>query len=350
MIDLKRIQVTPETPILQAMEVIDRGGAQIALVVDEKKRLQGTLTDGDIRRGLLQGKKLEITVEQLMNREFRSVRNNEDQDRVLQMMRQEVLRQIPVLDEQGRVTQLLLLEELLQPQLFSNAVVIMAGGKGKRLRPHTKNCPKPMLPIGNKPILEIVLEQCISNGFRKFYFSVNYLKEQIINYFQDGSRWGVVINYLEEEEPMGTAGSLQLLPESIKEPLLVLNGDVLTRLNPSQLLNFHIEHQAKATLCVRRHEVKVPFGVVQTSGVDLVSVDEKPTYQHQVNAGIYVLEPELLPLIPHDQFTDMPSLLVEAQKSGYRVAVCPIHEYWLDVGRPESLQQAHIEWPAQVDQ
>jgi len=247
-----------------------------------------------------------------MNRQFRFVQSSDDQAAVLEMMRRDVLRQIPVLDDEGRVVQLLLLQELLSPPQLSNAVVIMAGGKGTRLRPHTEHCPKPMLPVGDQPMLEILLEQCIASGFRQFYLSVNYLKEQ--------------------NEPLGTAGSLQLLPDALKAPFLVLNGDVLTRLNPSQLLRFHNEHQAQATLCVREHELTVPFGVVQTNGVELAGFAEKPTYRHLVNA------------LPPHQATDMPSLLQAAQQAGHRVAVCPIHEYWIDVGRPETLEEAHATW------
>jgi dTDP-glucose pyrophosphorylase len=344
---LQKLCVYPATPLLEAMRIINCGAAQIALVVDERQRLLGTLTDGDIRRGLLHGASLETPVDQLMSRQFRFVRSSEDHAAVLEMMRRDVLRQIPVLDEEGRVVQLLLLQELLSPPRLSNAVVIMAGGKGTRLLPYTEHCPKPMLPVGDQPMLEILLEQCIASGFSRFYLSVNYLKEQIIEYFEDGSRWGISINYLVENEPLGTAGSLQLLPDVLVEPFLVLNGDVLTRLNPSQLLRFHSEHKAQATLCVREHEIAVPFGVVQTNGVELTGFEEKPTYRHLVNAGVYVIDPQLLPLLQHNQATDMPSLLRAAQQAGHRVAVCPIHEYWIDVGRPETLQQAHREWTVQ---
>ncbi len=341
--------LAPSTPMLEAMRIIDHGAAQIALVVDVHQRLLGTLTDGDIRRGLLHGASLETSVDQLMNRQFLSVRSGEDQAAVLEMMRREVLRQIPVLDDEGRVVELLLLQELLSPPQVSNAVVIMAGGKGTRLRPHTEHCPKPMLPVGDKPMLEILLEQCIASGFRRFYLSVNYLKEVIVDYFGDGSRWGVSIEYLVEKEPLGTAGSLQLLPDSLKEPFLVINGDVLTRFHPSQLLHYHREHHAQATLCVREHDLTVPFGVVQTNGVELACFDEKPTYRYLVNAGIYVIDPKLLALLPPNQPTEMPSLLQAAQQAGKRVAVCPIHEYWIDVGRPETLQQAHREWHSEIN-
>ena len=339
MIDFEKLKIDQGTPVLEAMRLIDQGAAQIALVVDEHQRLTGTLTDGDIRRGLLHGETLEAPVEQLMNRKFRFVRSSEDQTKVLEMMRTEVLRQIPVLDENDRVVQLLLLHELLNPHQLNNSVVIMAGGKGTRLRPHTEDCPKPMLPVGGKPMLKILLEKLISSGFYNFYFSVNYLKEQIIDYFQDGARWGVKITYLEESKPLGTAGSLSLLPRIINEPFLVINGDVMTKLNPVQLLRFHSDHQANATLCARNYSVEVPFGVVKTEAddVELLNFEEKPTYSHLVNTGIYVIDPALLSLIAPNKFTDMPSLLESAKESGHKVVVCPMHEYWLDVGNPNSL-------------
>lgn len=345
--DLKSVCVESSLALKDALRVIDRGSIQIALVLDEHRRLLGTLTDGDIRRGLLHGASLESPVVEMMNREYRFVSVNHDQAQVLEMMRREDLRQIPVLDEERRVQQLLLMHELLSPLQLNNAVVIMAGGKGTRLRPHTEFCPKPMLSVGNQPMLEILLEQCIASGFCRFYLSVNYLKEQIIDHFEDGSRWGVSIDYLLENEPLGTAGSLKLLPDSLTEPFLVLNGDVLTRLNPSQLLQFHNENKFQATLCVREHEFTVPFGVVQTNGIELAGFEEKPTYRYLVNAGVYVIDPLLLPLLPARQWTDMPTLLQAAQQAGHRVAVCPIHEYWIDVGRPEALMQAHRDWQVQ---
>ncbi len=279
-----------------------------------------------------------------MNQQFRFVRSGTDQAAVLEMMRRDGLSQIPVLDANDQVCQLLLLQELLAPAQLPNAVVIMAGGKGKRLRPHTENCPKPMLLVDGKPMLEILLEQCISSGFRQFFLSVNYLKEQIIDYFQNGSKWGIRIDYLVEDKPLGTAGSLQLLPSNLKNPFLVLNGDVLTRLDPIQLLRFHVEHDAVATLGVREHVLTVPFGVIQINGVELAGIEEKPSYTHLVNAGIYVMNPEVVKLLPRGKYTDMPTLLQDTQAAGFRVAVCPIHEYWIDVGRPETLQQAHQEW------
>ena len=344
MVDISELCVVLNSSVREAMQIINSATGQIALVIDEQNCLIGTLTDGDIRRGLLNGVTLDQSVDQVMNRHFRFVRSSDDKETVLEMMHKEALRQIPVLDQRGRVMQLLLLDELLKPQQLKNSVVIMAGGKGTRLWPYTEHCPKPLLPVGDKPMLEILLEQCIASGFRSFYFSVNYLKEQIIDYFDDGSRWGVSISYLLEDEPLGTAGSLQLLPDSLTNPFLVLNGDVLTRLDLRHLLRFHIEHQAQATLCARKYEITVPFGVVKAKGVELAGFEEKPTIRHHVNAGIYVIDPKLLPLLVPRQYIDMPSFLQTVQEVGQRVAVCPIHEYWLDVGQPESWKKAHATW------
>lgn len=345
---IHQLYISADTPVLEAMRIISNGGAQIALVVDQQHRLKGTLTDGDIRRGMLSGKGLDAKAGALMNRQFISVNNRVNREKLLEIMQRDILHQVPILDDQGKVVKLMLLQELFQPEELSNHVVIMAGGKGTRLRPQTENCPKPMLKVDGKPMLEILLENCIDNGFRHFYLSVNYLKEQIIEHFQDGARWGVSIKYLMEEKPMGTAGSLQLLPDSVTEPFLVLNGDVFTKFNPSHLLNFHIKHKAQATLCVREHAITVPFGVVQINGIELAGFTEKPTYKHLVNAGIYLIDPCLLHLVPHNQFTDMPTLLNQAQQANNKVIACPIHEYWLDVGRPETLQQAHKEWPSEM--
>ena len=209
-----------------------------------------------------------------MQCKFHFVREGAEEQEVLAMMKQEALHQIPMLDPEGRVLQLFLLEELLHRKSLPNVVVIMAGGEGKRLRPLTENCPKPMLHVQGKPMLEILLEQCKAAGLVQFFFAVKYLKQQIIDYFGDGSRWDVNIRYLEETEPLGTAGALSLMPEIPDDPLLVLNGDVLTQVPILALLRFHQEHNAVATICVREHETLIPYGVVRTKGTNMVAFEE----------------------------------------------------------------------------
>jgi dTDP-glucose pyrophosphorylase/CBS domain-containing protein len=340
--------IAEDASLRDAINAIDRGRARIALVLDGDGRLVGTLTDGDIRRCLLQGVDLDTPASGGVQRKFHAAKGAVVPAQALVLLRRHSIDQLPVIDADGRLLGLFLLDDLLDEPAagLSNPVVLMAGGRGTRLRPLTDRCPKPMLQVAGKPILESILEQCIDSGLQEFYMAVNHLKEQIRNHFEDGSQWGVRIQYLEETMPLGTAGALQLLPDEARRdsPLLVMNGDVLTRLNLANLIEFHVSHGAAATMCVRTHDVVIPFGVVEAEGVDLLGFREKPTFRHQVNAGIYVLQPELLDHIPLGGVMDMPSLLLAARAAAQRVAVCPIHEYWCDIGRPETLQQAHEDW------
>ncbi|EGV27981.1 Nucleotidyl transferase [Thiorhodococcus drewsii AZ1] len=338
------ITTSTSTPIRDVIAVIDHSATQIALVVNDSGALVGTVTDGDIRRSLLRGESLDQPIENIMHRGFRALTEHSTGDEALALMRREKIRQIPVLDSAGRLVQVFFLDELIRPVILPNSVVIMAGGEGKRLRPMTQNCPKPMLRVGDRPLLEIILQQCIDAGFREFYLAVNYLKHQIKDYFGDGARFNVQIRYLEETQPLGTAGALSLLSQRPTKPLLVMNGDVLTRVDFSCLLRFHEEHNPAATLCVREHATQIPYGVVRTDDIHVLGLEEKPVLTHYVNAGIYLLNPELLDLLPENQFYHMPQLLEQAVGQQCRVAAFPIHEYWLDVGLPETLERAHGEW------
>lgn len=344
MTDLSNFLVYPDTILREIMAIIDKGGARIALVVDKEKKLLGVITDGDIRRAMLRGEPLITSAADIMIREFCALPSEASEEEALALMRRDTLHQIPALDKDGRVVALFLLEELIKPKERNNPVVVMAGGEGKRLLPLTQGCPKPMLRVGGKPLLEIILGQCIDAGFRDFYLSVNYLKEQIQDYFGDGSRWHVRISYLEETKPLGTGGALSLLPNKPTEPLLVLNGDVLTRIDYGQLLRFHDENQAAATLCVREHKTQIPYGIVRMNDLDVLTIEEKPILSHYINAGIYILNPVLLDYVPHNSFFDMPQLLEKIIQKQHRVSAFPIREYWLDIGHPETLERAHGEW------
>jgi len=342
--DVTRYIVKPKASLLEVIETIDRGAVQIALVTDPENKLLGVITDGDIRRAMLRNESLMSLAEDIMFRDFRVLPSSASEEEALSLMRRESLHQIPALDEQGRVVRLFLLEEMIKPKKLPNPVVIMAGGEGKRLRPLTQSCPKPMLRIGGKPLLEIILEQCIDSGFQHFYISVNYLKKQIQDYFGDGARWHVRIDYLEETQPLGTGGALSLLPQKPTVPLLVLNGDVLTRVDYGRLLRFHDEHHNAASICVREHTTQIPYGVVRVDDLHVLKLEEKPVLSHYVNAGIYLLNPELLDLVPQNLFFDMPTLLEKAMQHQHHVSAFPIHEYWLDIGHPETLERAHGEW------
>ncbi len=342
--DLDNFCVSEKADIRNALLALDRCNLGIILVVNSNKRLIGTLTDGDIRRALLEGKELNFNVASIMNKNFYFINEEDDLIEAQENLIQKGLRHLPVLDEKGLIIKLLISKSISNKKKLPNSVVIMAGGLGNRLRPHTKNCPKPMLEVNGKPILEIVIENCIKNGFKEFFLSVNYLKEIIYKYFKDGSKWGINIHYLEENEPLGTAGSLSLLPKNLKHQILVMNGDVLTKFNLQKLLEFHNHHNAFATLSVREYLMKVPFGVVETDGVDVKGMTEKPSYKKNVNAGVYVLDISVLKFLNKNERLDMPELLDRLIANNNKVIACPIHEYWLDIGRPETLEEAYSSW------
>jgi len=259
-------------------------------------------------------------------------------------MREKDLLHLPVLDATGIVIGLEIMQNLVFDAPRTNPVLLMAGGFGRRLHPLTQNLPKPLLPVGKKPILETILVQLVEAGFSKFFIAVHYKADRVREHFGDGSQWDVVIEYLEEEKPLGTAGALGLLdPSIISVPLLMMNGDLLTRLNFGQLLDYHAAHGGSATMCVREYDVQIPYGVVQGEGMQVEDITEKPVQKFFVNAGIYVLEPKLVAQCKGDQAEDMPDLLRATIKRGGKVNMFPIHEYWLDIGRMEEYELAQIE-------
>jgi dTDP-glucose pyrophosphorylase len=340
----KKTLMSSDNSIIEAMRIIDESSMQIALVVDQNGHLIGIVTDGDIRRGFLKGIPIDQPVKEIMNREFTTVTFQAGRQEVLSIMRQKTLRQIPVLDDSGCVIDLKIMDDMIQQVDRENEVVLMAGGVGSRLQPLTDDCPKPLLKVGSKPIMEIILDNFIDFGFKKFYISVNYMAEMIVSYFGDGSRWGVQIQYIHEDKALGTAGSLGSLPIRPVAPLIVMNADVLTKVNFQHLLDFHNTNKSKATMCVRDYHVQVPFGVVVTEQQRLVSIDEKPTHRFFVNAGIYVLEPEIIDLIPKESFLDMNILFERLITKGWEAVAFPIREYWMDVGRLDDFERANGEF------
>lgn len=343
--DWRDLLVSPHTPILHTLEIIDKSARQIALVVDENDRLLGTVTDGDIRRGLLKGLTLKDPTSLIMN-SFPTVASPyETRENILALMKIKKIHQVPIVDEEGFIVNVEVLNDLLRPIRKDNWVVLMAGGLGTRLHPLTHDCPKPLLKVGNKPLLETILQSFIDQGFHRFYLSVKYKAEMIQQHFGDGSKWGVTIRYLEEQESLGTAGALSLLPEKPSDPFFVMNGDLLTKVNFEQLLDFHKTYQAQATMCVREYDHQVPYGVVRLDKHRLVSIEEKPTQRYFVNAGIYVLDPAVLDYIPQRQFFDMPSLFEYVMKDQQQQAIAfPIREYWLDIGRMADFEKANVEF------
>lgn len=340
----KQTLASAATSLREAIHILDSGAMQIVLVVDDDNKLLGTVTDGDIRRGILRGVSLDDPVGKTMNPSPTVARSGDERQLILAMMQQKQLHHIPVVDEHGTLVGLEILDEIIQRRTRDNPVVLMAGGLGSRLRPLTNDCPKPMLQVGNKPLLETILENFIEYGFRKFYISLNYMGEVIKAYFGDGSRWDVEIAYLEEDRKLGTAGALSLLPEKPTHPLLVMNGDVLTKVNFRQLLEFHLEHRAQATMCVREYDFQVPYGVVKIDRQRITGIDEKPVQRFFVNAGIYVLDPAVMELIPQDAYYDMPSLFENLIQRGDETSAFPIREYWLDIGQLADYDRANGEF------
>ncbi len=338
------ILVNPKASIREAILVLDESSKQIVLIVDDKNYLLGTVTDGDVRRGILKGISLDDSVQTIMNRQPTVARADEGKDTVFAIMRRKRLHHIPLVDDDNCVVGLEILDDLIQSRVRENRVILMAGGLGSRLHPLTEGCPKPMLNIGNKPLLETILENFIEYGFCRFYISVNYMADVIKSYFGDGSSWGVDIQYLHEDHKLGTAGALSLVSEKLTDPLFVMNGDLLTKVNFSQLLDFHISHHAKGTMCVREYDFQVPYGVVQTQDHRILGIKEKPIEHFFVNAGIYVLEPEVLNLIPPNTYFDMPSLFESLINRRNETVVFPIREYWLDIGHMADFERANGEF------
>lgn len=341
----------PEATLKEAFNTIENTYGHLAIILDKNNKLIGLVTDGDIRRGLLNGLDLNSEVSNVMTKNMIFLKSdiNSLKSTAISLMHKHDIKQIPILNCQGEVVNLFLMKDFNNNILNEFPyVVIMAGGLGSRLLPLTEKTPKPMLKVGGKPLLEIVLSQCIRAGLKNYYFAVNHLKDKIIEYFGDGSKWGVSIKYLKETKPLGTAGALQLLPNKIETPLLVLNGDVLTNLNIINLIDFHTKHGASATICVREHIETIPYGVISLNGEEVLGIREKPSFRHYVNGGVYVLNPEIIKLINKGMKMDMPDLINSAKENLTKVIAYPIHEYWLDVGLPETFNQAKQEWDKNI--
>lgn len=336
-----RKAILPDSATIgQVISNLNETAMQITLIISKDEVLLGTITDGDIRRGLSRGLDIHSPISKIVKREPLVVTQSLGRDEVLQLMKANRIHHLPVIDDARRIVDLHILDELIMPENRSNLMVIMCGGQGTRLRPHTESCPKPLLSVGGKPILEHIIERAISEGFQHFILAVNYLSNMIEDYFEDGGRWQIEIEYLKEKKPMGTVGAISLLSPRPDLPFLVTNGDVLTDIKYGELLDFHERHDATATMAVRIQEWQNPFGVVHTNGVDILGFEEKPISYSHINAGIYVLEPTVFNELGQDEKCDMPTLFDRLNKREDKTIVYPMHEPWLDVGSPDDLEKA----------
>jgi dTDP-glucose pyrophosphorylase len=344
--ELEQVTVSPNNSVRQVMECIDRSAKGIALVLDEQRHLIGTVTDGDIRRAILAGMDLELSISELLQQRQPGFASGAitaplgtDDTALLHLMTENGVRHIPLVDADGCVADISFLTELVKEYELPLRALVMAGGYGNRLRPLTEELPKPMLPVGNKPLLELIVEQLKQAGIRQVNVATHYKGDVIAEHFKNGEAFGVDIRYVKEDQPLGTAGALSLL-EEVDEPLLVMNGDILTRVDFRALLHFHREHKADLTVCVRQYEFSVPYGVIDTDGVNVKGISEKPIVRQFINAGIYLLNAQVRRLIPNGQPYDIPDLIERLIKEERTVVCFPIREYWLDIGKVDQYDQA----------
>lgn len=336
--------ISTSSTIKDALQIIDSEALRVALVVDADNRLEGVITDGDIRRGLLKNVTLDSLVKEVMNPSPTTAPISTPRAELEAIMQEKGILSIPLLDSEQQLVDLALLNAPQKP-VYQNPIFIMAGGFGTRLKPLTDDCPKPMLKVGDKPILETVIRNFAKAGFVNFYISTHYMPEKISAHFGDGKWLGVDITYVHEESPLGTGGALGLLPNNLPNdlPLIMINGDVLTNVDFERLLAFHNDNNADATMCVREYEYQIPYGVIEGEHCKVTSMVEKPVQRFFVNAGIYVVAPHVVQSVPQDQHIDMPTLLEQHMEENNQVYMFPIHEYWLDIGRMDDFNRAQAD-------
>lgn len=341
---LEQSLIPPDMGLRTVIQHLDANDTQIALVADDRRVLLGTVTDGDVRRAILRGLALDAPVTEVMNTQPRVLPFGQDRSEVLAYLQHQKLKHLPIVDFANRAVDLITLDELMLPSVRDNWVVLMAGGKGMRLRPLTENTPKPMLDVGGRPILETIVRRCTAAGFNKFFMSVNYQADVIKDHFGDGRSLGANIEYLEESEPLGTAGPLSLLPDVGPAPLVVMNGDILTKVDPGQVVAYHQENDAMATMAVREYEIQVPYGVIDLNNNQISDIREKPVERYFINAGIYALDPAATTHLPASGAFDMPNLFDRLRTAGHRTLAYPIREYWVDIGQMDDYQRANVEF------
>jgi dTDP-glucose pyrophosphorylase len=337
----KSIIVKIGTPLRKALAAINSNSLAIALIIDKGDRLIGTVTDGDIRRALLAGVTLDKKVELVMHKNPTTARAGTSRDELLRLMKLHQVSQIPLVDAQGRVIGIEILSELLEgPKIKQNPVVIFAGGLGKRLYPLTAETPKPMLPVGGRPVLEHIIQRLAVHGFVNIYLALHYKGEQIEQQLGDGKSLGVNISYVREPEPLGTVGALRLIKSELKMDFLVLNADLLTAVNFEHFMEHHIGTKNELTVGVKEFATQLPYGVVKLQGTSIMALNEKPVETHLVSVGIYGMNPSVLSLIPPKGPYDMPSLITASIKRKRKVAAFLINDYWLDIGTKSDYEKA----------
>jgi NDP-sugar pyrophosphorylase family protein len=327
--------LTTEANIEDVLKNLNKSGSRITLIINKKKEFKGTISDGDIRRALINGANQKTSIKKIINNNSLIVSPEIKHETVLELMIKNKIQQIPVINKNKKIVGLYLWDEVVAHKKIPNTLVIMAGGKGTRLGKYTKNCPKPLLPVNGKPMLEVIIERAKAQGFENFLISINYLGHMIKDYFSNGKKWNVKIDYIKEDQPLGTCGALKLISPKPNLSFVVSNCDIMTDFHYGELLDFHRNHNAEATMAVQNYEWENPYGVVQTKGVDIIKFEEKPIIRSHINAGVYVLEPSAIDVIKKNEKLDMPNIFERLKKKNLRTIVYPVHEPWLDIGIPE---------------
>lgn len=343
MISVENVKLAQTSTIKQALQVINKGAMQIAFVVDPNDRLIGTLTDGDIRRALLGGADLNSSIENIFFKNPTFAKIGDSKEKILKLALSKQLYQIPILDDNGKLIDVKKIEELVKPKNKPNKVVLMVGGLGTRLRPLTDTIPKPMLKVGSKPILQIIIERFVKQGYIDITLCTGYKSEIIKRFFESGEKFGANISYVKENQRLGTAGALGLLENLPNEPFFVMNGDILTEISFDEMLESHIQKNAIATIGTREFEYQVPYGVINEKNSFVLSIEEKPLQKCLVSAGVYVLSPKCLKGIQKDVYIDMPNLLMSLIDKNLKVVQYTIDGYWIDIGRREEYERANEE-------
>ena len=338
-LNFKNTILPSDSSITDAIKSLNKSGLNIILVLDKNKKYIGTITDGDIRRGFLKGLNLNSSIKSIFFKKPLTVKKNVNRKKILEISLLKKIFQIPVIDNNNKVIGIYVLDELIKSKNKSNLVIIMAGGRGVRLRPLTKNTPKPMLKVGNKPILQNILEKFRDNDYKSFIISVNYKSKIIKDYFGDGAKFGVNIQYIEEKVRLGTAGALSLIKKKISEPFFVINGDLMISLDFEKMMSFHYEHNSMATMCIKEYNFNSSYGEVKLKNENIISIDEKPKHKYYINGGIYILDPKCLSFVPK-KFYDMPSLFKKIISKKYKTISFPLKENWLDIGKIEDYKLA----------
>ena len=334
-----KIVLREDNLIKTAIEKLNSHKQKIILVVSNNKKLVGTITDGDIRRGFIKGLTIKNKLKQVKNTKYLFVNSKASSDQARQLMIDNDIKNLPIIDKKKNIKGLYSFVTNLPNHNENIPFVIMAGGKGSRLKPITNNCPKPLIKINKKPILEHIIIKARNEGFKNFFITLNYLGHKIEKYFSDGKKWNVKIKYIKENYPLGTAGSLNLIKKYLKTNFIVVNGDILTSVNFSDLLDFHLKNKATATMTVKTHEIQHPYGVVNTEGMEIKNLQEKPIIKEYVNIGVYAFHPIALKSLKKSGYFDMPNVFSWLKKKKKKIIIFPLHETWVDLGIKKELKK-----------